>query len=496
MTDDEPGTAPQRPPPRRPRRWRATAAIAVAAGLVLAAAAYVVMDRRAEDLRQQEAAADERSAGLGGLLEGLLDDPDELRGLLDELLDGEMDEFDARLLECIQPADGAGLRFGTGSIPDADIEAQVATVAEIVEAERGLPADGEFDIEFVSRAEVQRRAVAANADHLDQDRAAVTSRLLSGLGAAERDLDLVAAQLDALEAGVVGFYQRESGQLVIGSESMDGLGAFVTAHELVHAMADAALGLPDLDELADQNGSDAAYAALAAIEGDASLYSQQFVLDHLPFEQLLALEAAAGDAADDLAGLPYFVRRNLEFPYVEGMVFSCDVFLSGGWDAVDETYRNPPATSAQVLFPDRYRSGAEVVQVRQPSGPDGWELLDTDTFGAADLLFLLEAPGDDPAAALSDPVERVAAWAGGQAWVWGDGGATAVALVLVDRGGAPPLCDTVTDFYGAAFPDATQATGEPAVFEGSAQTAVVSCSDSEVALGIGPDLATAQAAIG
>lgn len=515
-------TPPPPPPPSpapsggaaRTAVWQIATAVALAVGLILAGVVYVVMDQRADDLRaerddarrQLAEAQEESSSGLGGL-EDLLGG----EGGLEDLLGGEggglgdllgelggMGDVDPILFECLG-AGGMGLGGGTDSIPDGDIETQVAAVAQIVEDERGLPAGDDVDIEFVSLDEVQRRAVEITQDELDPERAAVDSRLLAALGAVEPGTDLAQAQLDALDAGVGGFYDPETQQLVIGSEEMDGMGALITAHELVHAQADAAMGLPDQEAVAAESGSDAAYAALNAIEGDASLYSQQFVGQHLPLEDLLALQELSGQTTADLDALPHFISRQLEFPYVEGMTFTCDVFLDGGWEAVDATYSTLPATTAQILFPDRYRAGEGAVDVRDPAGPgEAWQELRSDTFGAADLLFLLEAPGDDEAAALPDPKDRVAAWAGGEVTVWGEGDRTALALMLADRGdeGATPLCETVTDFYAAAFPDAQAAEeGGRTVFTGTDQSAVVACSDTEVALGIGPDVATATAAV-
>ncbi|TDD64321.1 hypothetical protein E1262_28640 [Jiangella aurantiaca] len=494
--------------------WQVATAIALAVGLVLAGVTYLAMDQRVDDLRAERDAAREElaeaqeeseSSELGGLedllgeggLEGLLGG--EGGGLEDLLGDlGGMGDLDPVLLECLGSG-GLGLGGGGDSIPDGDLETQVAAIQQLVEEERGLPAGDEVDIEFVSLDEVQRRAVELTQDELDPQRAAVDSRLLAALGAVEPGTDLVQAQLDALDAGVGGFYNPETQQLVIGSEEMDGLGALVTAHELVHAQADAAMGLPDQEAIALDSGSDAAYAALNAIEGDASLYSQQFIGRHLPLDELLALQEASGQTSADLDALPHFVARQLEFPYVEGMTFTCDVFLDGGWEAVDRTYTEVPTTTAQILFPDRYHAEEDAVDVRDPAGLDGWEVVRADTFGAADLLFLLEAPGDDENAALSDPKDRVAAWAGGEVAVWGRGEDTALTLVLADRGedGATPLCDTVTEFYPAAFPDAeVSEDGGRTVFTGADQSAVVACSGSEVALGIGPDPQTAAAAIG
>ncbi len=517
MSDPTPPPPPSSSSSGGPRTalWQVATAIALAVGLVLAGVTYLVMDRRVDDARAERDAAREElaaaeesseSSGLGGL-EDLLGGSEEgglggledllgeggLEGLLGDM--GGMGEFDPILLQCLGSG-GLGLG-GSDSIPEADVETQVAAIAQLVEEERGLPAGDDVDIEFVSLDEVQRRAVEITQEELDPERAAVDSRLLAALGAVEPGTDLAQAQLDALDAGVGGFYDPETGQLVIGSEEMDGLGALITAHELVHAQADAAMGLPDQEAIATESGSDAAYAALNAVEGDASLYSQQFVGQHLPLDELLALQEASGRTTADLDGLPHFIARQLEFPYVEGVTFTCDVFLDGGWEAVDATYSEVPTTTAQILFPDRYDAGEAAVDVRAPVGP-GWQQLRTDTFGAADLLFLLEAPGDDEAAALSDPKDRVAAWAGGEVTVWGDGDATAVGLMLADRGdeGATPLCETITDFYAAAFPDATATEdGGRTIFAGTDQSAVVACSGSEVALGIGPDAATASAAV-
>jgi hypothetical protein len=462
------------PPRQRRRPWRLAALLVILAALV-AAAVFIVLDN---DRGQRDTTADDEA------------------GTDDET--SADDTIDANLFQCVMSAGGRSLGMDEGSIPDADLDRQVQAIAEIIETERGLTAGDDVDIEFVSLDEVQKRAVESAMDELDESDADVGGRVLATLGAVEPGTDLFQSQLDALDAGVGGFYQPETGQLVIGSESMDGMGAFVTAHELVHAMADAQIGLPDTREIAERHGADAAYAALGAIEGDATLYSQQFIVSHLPLTDLLALEAESGETMAAMDGLPHFVSRSLTFPYDEGMIFTCDVFLDGGWEAVDETYRMVPETTAQILFPDRYRAGEPAVAVRDVAGPAGWDELDTDTFGAADLLFLLEAPGDNPAAALSDPKDRVAAWAGGRYTIWADGEANALGLVLAEHAepGEYGLCDTVTDYYAAAFPAAERSDdGADTTFADADQVAVIACDGAEVALGIGPDLATATATI-
>ncbi|WP_165367791.1 hypothetical protein [Phytoactinopolyspora endophytica] len=475
-------------------------------GLALSGTVYLVMDQRVDDLEEELAGAESRT-GLGGLVDLM-----EEYGL-DELLGEDFEGFEREGLDLDDPdlenemgvdpsvLDCIGLDMmseGGGSIPDAEIETQVEAVRDIVESERGLAADGDLDIEFVTMDEVQQRVVDLSEQDLDREAIAVESRMLAALGAIDPGLDLVQAQLDALGDGVAGYYSPETEELVIGSEEMDAMGTYVTAHEMVHALADATFGLPDLESLAESDGGDAAFAALSALEGDATLYGQMMITKHLSFTDLLALEVESAGTSADLEALPHFVERSLSFPYLEGMAFTCDVFLDGDWASVDDTYADLPTTSAQILFPERYALGEEAEEVRALAGPDGWDEIHHDTFGAADLLFLLEAPGGDTDRALDDALDGAAAWAGGEVTVWDQDGDTAVGLVLAEHTDGIWLCGAVEEYYAAAFPDAERSFPDDGslVFEGTDQSAVVMCDDTEeTALGIGGDLETAYAAV-
>ena len=92
---------------------------------------------------------------------------------------------------------------------------------------------------------------------------------------------------------------------------------------------------------------------------------------------------------------------------------------------------------------------------RRSTPPPGGTARHDDTFGAAQLLWLFEAPGGDTAAAIADPAASTAAWAGGEVRLWDVDGDPVVGLSLADRGaGDPPLCGSVTDWFAAAAPGA------------------------------------------
>jgi hypothetical protein len=222
----------------------------------------------------------------------------------------------------------------------------------------------------------------------------------------------------------------------------------------------------------------------------------------LPFEDQLELAdpSLAAEAEAGLAELPYYLQQELLFPYENGLSFVCRLYAAGGWEAVNRAYAEPPTTSAQILFPDRFAAGEVAVD---PANPDrlrgGWRFEGEHELGAANLLWLFEAPGGDPSAALDQPLTGAGSWAGGELHLWENGEDTALGIGLVEREGADVLCSAMSHWYSAAFPEA-QASGSALDgglrLDGGSQDAVLTCSDDEVHLGIAPDLATARTLAG
>lgn len=271
-------------------------------------------------------------------------------------------------------------------------------------------------------------------------------RALIALGVLPERANLKRILRRLLTAEVAGFYDPRTGELVVESDTDRGLSGFervILAHELEHALADQVLEFPSYIE-ADRpaaGAEDAALAAQALIEGDATLTMDAYALSALSFLDALrtigpalAAEQAAGD-------VPHYFDASLTFPYFEGSAFACALYKRGGWRAVNRAYAQPPTTSAQIMFPERYFAREDPVAPRAPDSPGhGWRRLSSAAIGAADLLWLFDAPGDDRGSALPEARERAAAWAGGELHVWARGKRTAVAVALVERRGERDLC--------------------------------------------------------
>jgi hypothetical protein len=496
------------------------ALLITSAGLVVQTRRAAEAEERADELAAEvaelraevEALEDQLAAGgaadpLGGLLggdAGGLDDllggllggggGDGLDGMLDGLLGGAGGVPGAA---CLTPAGGVGdllggLLGGSAPVPD-DPDDLVDLIADQVAAMRQLDWQEEVEVAFLDDAQLRARLDELLSEDEDPEADDAERRLLEALGAVPPGTDLTQLRRDLLDEQVAGFYSPDTGELVVRVPD-DGrirpLDRITVAHELEHALADQTLGLPELDGFGDD--ADAALAALAVVEGDATLLMNLWALEHVSVTDQLGA-AFGGDLAAaqaSLAAVPPYLQRELLFPYTEGLELICDRYLDGGWGAVDAAYADLPTTTAEVLFGgDANATGAPATF----TAPAGFDEVHTATFGAAPLSWLFEAPGGDEDRALDRPRERAAAWAGGRAWAWADGDATATGLALIDGGGgSAPLCASVEDWYGAAFPDARRQQAEGAtVFTAPAQTAVLRCDGDDVRLATAPDLATA-----
>lgn len=324
-------------------------------------------------------------------------------------------------------------------------------------------------------------------------------RILAALGAVPNDVNLRHVAAEGLGGDVLGYYVPKTKKLLVkrlGDGSTLGPGEkFILSHELEHALADQALHLPKTSG-ARPSEADAIAARQALIEGDATITMLRYATTALTDEERLSLATDPALTGSSLAGAPYFVRKTFEFPYDAGAKFVCALFELGGWDAVDDAYDRPPTTTAQILFPERYRDREHAADPRNPGRPSrAWRRFPADSVGAADLLWLLQAPGGHTERALDDPLGRVAAWAGGEAHLYTKGPQTAVALDLVALPGSTGLCESIDAWYRVSIPVDRlfkRRERERFALAGKSQAAVLHCEGRDIRLGIAPTLPVAR----
>ncbi|MBI5498567.1 MAG: hypothetical protein HY904_26435 [Deltaproteobacteria bacterium] len=131
----------------------------------------------------------------------------------------------------------------------------------------------------------------------------------------------------------------------------------VLSHEMTHALQDMHFGLDRF--LSSAPNDDAALARRCLAEGDASFvgYAYSSVFTPSMESWLRFVESRTG--ALDVAGAPDFVNRRFQMPYLQGARFVGLVHKKGGWAAVNAAYRDPPASTEEILHPERYLRGRD-----------------------------------------------------------------------------------------------------------------------------------------
>jgi hypothetical protein len=387
---------------------------------------------------------------------------------------------------------------GIGLDQARTFDAQVARITPLVERLRGLPRRGGLRTSVLSPDALERRLRREFTREYTPAEAELDRRALALLGAIPAGFDYREKIVGAAAADVVGVYDTEAERMLVSREGTGRLDPFeleTLGHELVHALTDARLELPEGRE--SDGWGDSHLAASSLVEGDATLVEFRLI-GVLEGEEALRDLLYSGPATEIMAAprLPHFLAASFVFPYLEGIGFVCTLYERGGWSAVNAAYDRPPTTSAEILFPERYvarETPARPPRIGALPGPWKRRAAVGGVFGAADLLWLFEAPGNRKSAALSDPLERAAAWGGGRFEFWTHGPRDAVAIALVDRTDGDALCESMLAWYDAAFPAARRSgTTRDTSFVASGQSASFVCRPGSVVVAIGPDRATTR----
>lgn len=193
----------------------------------------------------------------------------------------------------------------------------------------------------------------------------------------------------------------------------------VLAHEITHALQDMNFDLGQF--LNDAPTDDAALARRCLAEGDASFVGYQYSAVFTPgLESWLRFVENRVEALD-VRGAPDFVNRRFQLPYLQGARFVGLLQKKGGWRAVNAAYADPPASTEEILHPDRFLNGRDrPVDIRLPPLgpflPPGSRALWEDAVGELGLrvVFQRERPRGQAA---SRPTPTVAAegWDGDRA---------------------------------------------------------------------------------
>ena len=209
-----------------------------------------------------------------------------------------------------------------------------------------------------------------------------------------------------LEAGAAAFYKPET-RTFYHIEGNDGRGAYpVVFHELVHAVEDQYFDLDAFYRAVEGDG-DAALARRGLVEGTASWFGEQYEMKFPADAAAMAKSQMTPELMQKqmkmMQTVPAFLIATMGlYPYKNGKSWVGTV--TGGDSAkVAAAFADPPASTEQILHPEKYSDATRRDYPHKVAAPDlssalpgDWRTLESDTMGelmTGCLLSQLRFPG-------------------------------------------------------------------------------------------------------
>jgi len=317
-----------------------------------------------------------------------------------------------------------------------EVRAELEQLIRDAQEVRGLAFTTPPMITVVSDDELEAR-VRANIEE-DQADFPADEALYKMLGLLNEDADFQQIVLDLYGEQVAGFYDGDTGEIVVPARE-EGFSVTQRAtllHELVHALTDQQFQFnTPFEAMLDEDRLDEATAYQALIEGDATLAQVLWIqtLTQREIGEFMAESLTIDRAQFDAA--PRFLRESLLFPYDTGLAFVQELYVDGGWDAVNDAYATLPGlpgSTEQVITPTDYTVDLPVEVTMPEVDVTGYELQRTSVWGEQGFRALL-----NQGSGRSTVAEAADGWGGDSYGQWFDG--DNAAILIVYRG------DTATD---------------------------------------------------
>jgi hypothetical protein len=346
---------------------------------------------------------------------------------------------------------------------------EARAIARQIAAIRGLAILRPIAFEVRDRAAIRGYARASLAEQMPPAQWDAYEALLVHTGMIPYGTDLEDLVVGLYAEQIAGYYDPPRETFYLADWLPQLLQRGVVAHEVTHALQDQHF---DLERwLADMPPTeDESLARAAVAEGDAMAAMIAYLLEPMgagvedlpPLSDLMGGQGAMAGAYPSFDAAPEALQRLLLFPYVEGSDFVREALARGGWDAVDQLYRDPPTSSEQILHPDRYFDARDEPRVLAlPAADAGLSLITEGSWGEFGTRLAL-------AAALADtarPAVAASGWDGDRFALWGepDGG---LRYLWVSAWDSPAIAERFAEAYAQAAMDRAPGSARMTTAEG------------------------------
>lgn len=303
----------------------------------------------------------------------------------------------------------------------AELAVPVELVSEVARL-RGLEILRPVSSGLKSREDINALVLDDLKENSTPERIAIGTAMLKFLGLVGDDFDLGRETVSLLTEQIAGFYDPKTKIFYLADWIPMEEQRTVIVHELTHALADQHFDLRRLEKWPDGD-ADAELAARALVEGDATALMFAFTLyernlphqlGSFPVSLTDMLRRMVQESEGDrpvFSKTPKVLRESLQFPYVYGAGFVQRLLREGSWARVGDAYRTFPASTEQVMHPEKYLKGEMPVRIELPDLAPllgaGFKRVDADVNGEFGYYLILEAQLGDREAS-----DAAAGWGG------------------------------------------------------------------------------------
>ena len=289
----------------------------------------------------------------------------------------------------------------------------VDDILKFASEDTGLPIKHTVKRRLTSRDEVVDFLQKSMAKDKDAERFRRSELVLKKFGLLPPDFQMQKFLIALLREQVAGYYDPKTKYVNLLNWIDPEQQRSVLAHELTHALQDQSFGLKKwlvTDDPADQKSPGVAdiqndeisTARQAVVEGQATVVLVDYML--APTGQSIktspqiveALKAGMLVGSADsvqLHNAPNFIREALTFPYRYGLDFEVALLTKAGKEkAYQETLKNPPISTRQIMEPDTYLSGEHIAPLPVPDFAPifkNYDRFDIGSIGEFDVAMLI-----------------------------------------------------------------------------------------------------------
>ncbi|MCW5756889.1 MAG: hypothetical protein KIT54_06605 [Phycisphaeraceae bacterium] len=343
---------------------------------------------------------------------------------------------------------------------------------------RGLSFLQDVPVETMTRAQIEAEILEVVERDMPPEWRVRVDRGYKAFGLVPMDSDVINDMIRLVVSQAGGFYDPVAkhvilpddleefmgqmvGEMVAGAPGfMDPMMRNILTHEFTHALQDQHHDLSGIMDVG-MDDDDVQLAITALVEGDATLIGTGAMMNDAgdltnllrqdPTAMAAMMGAGGGMLGAEANAMPAILKETLIFPYVHGYILVTKMVQEGGFERVDRAFADPPLSSEQLLYPQKYLGEVrdEPVEVTLPEFDvlgAGWSLVGRNTLGEFQTRILL---GNTP-----DAIAAAQGWGGDRYAVYEhDDGRLGVVWVSVwdDAGEAKQFFEEIAYHEGKRF---------------------------------------------